>query len=220
MASDAQLTKLTNPVGHTRAAQTSFAAVDWTLAPWAIAGVVLSLTEEENSLLGTSESGALALTSDASTLSVGGSARFDLGDRVTLSAAWSFGRTEATPEAGSIVQSYSEISSHSYGIAISREGLFSNGDSIGLAVSRPLHITQGTASLLASTGVTDERGIVYTQESVSLASSTPETNVELGYATLLSLDTMLMANLIYQQNAGGEAGENAIAGLVTVKTRW
>ena len=220
MASDAQLVRLTDPVGHTRAAQTSFVALDWTLAPWAMTGIVLGMIEEENSLLGTSESGALALTSDASTLSVGGSARFDLGQRVTLSAAWSFGRTEAAPEAGSIVQSYSEISSHSYGIAISREGLFSDGDSIGFAVSRPLHITQGTASLLASTGVTDERGIVYTQETLSLASATPETDVELGYTTFLSLDTMLMANLIYQQNVGGEAGENAIAGLVTIKTRW
>jgi hypothetical protein len=31
---------------------------------------------------------------------------------------------------------------------------------------------------------------------------------------------MLQASLIYQQNAGGEAGTNAVAGLVTVTTRW
>jgi hypothetical protein len=220
MASDAQLAKLTEPAGNIRSAQTSFAALDWSPASWALAGFVLGMTEEENSMLGTSENGALALTSDASTLSFGGSARFDLGQRVTLSASWSFGRTEATPEAGSIVQSYSEISSQSYGVAIAREGLFSDGDSIGIAVSRPLHITKGTAFLQASSGVTDGREIIYAQETVQLASATPETNFELGYTTLLSLDTMLMANLIYQQHAGGVADENAIAGLVTLTTRW
>jgi hypothetical protein len=74
--------------------------------------------------------------------------------------------------------------------------------------------------MLASSGVTDDRGIVYAQEIVSLASATPETDYELGYTTLLSVETMLQASLIYQQNAGGEAGTNAVAGLVTVTTRW
>jgi hypothetical protein len=220
MASDAQLTRITDPVGHERSAQSSVAALSWNLTPWAMAGLSLGMTEEENSLLGTQENGALALTADASTVSVGAAARFGLGTNWTLSASWSMGRTEASPEAGSIVQSYSDISSQAYGLAIARQNVFSDGDSLGFAVSRPLHITDGTASIVASTGVTDDRGIVYAQEAVALASATPETDYELGYTTLLSLDTLLMANLIYQQNAGGEAGENAIAGLMTLKTRW
>jgi hypothetical protein len=68
--------------------------------------------------------------------------------------------------------------------------------------------------------VTDDRGIVYAQEIVSLASTTPETDYELGYTTLLSADTMLQASLIYQQNAGGEAGVDALAGVVTLTKRW
>jgi hypothetical protein len=185
-----------------------------------MAAVTLGQTEEENSLLGSTERGALALTSDASTRSVGATTRFELGGRMTLSASWSMGQTDASPVAGSIVQSYGEIASQSYGMALARQGIFSDGDSIGIAVSRPMHITSGSASLLVSTGVTDTRGIVYSQETVSLASATPETDYELGYTTLLSPDTMLGANLIFQQNAGGEAGANAVAGLVTVKTRW
>jgi hypothetical protein len=128
--------------------------------------------------------------------------------------------TEASPVAGSIVQSYSAIVSQSYGVAIARRGIFSDRDSLGLAVSRPLHITSGSASILASSGVTDDRGIVYAQEVVSLASTTPETDYELGYTTLLSADTMLQASLIYQQNAGGEAGVDALAGVVTYTQRW
>jgi len=220
MASDAQLAQITDPVGHERSAQSSVAVLSWQLAPWAMTGLSLGMTEEENSLLGTRESGAFAMTSDASTLSVGGAARFNLGTSWTLSASWSAGRTEASPEAGSIIQSYSDISSQAYGLAIARQNIFNSGDSLGFAVSRPLHITEGTATILASTGVTNDRGIVYGQETVSLASATPETDFELGYSTLVSVDTLVTANLIYQQNAGGEAGEDAIAGLVTVKTRW
>jgi hypothetical protein len=74
--------------------------------------------------------------------------------------------------------------------------------------------------MYASTGVTEGREIIYTQENVALASSTPETDYELGYTTKLSADTSLQANFIYQQNVGGEANEDAVAGLMTLKTRW
>lgn len=220
MASDAQLAMITDKTGHARSAQSTLAALSWNLAPWAMVGVNLGQTQEENGMLGSTESGALALTSDATTRSVGASTRLDLGAGVSLSASWSMGHTDASPEAGSIVQSYSPIESQAYGVAIARQGIFSDRDSLGLAVSRPLHITAGSALMLASTGVTDDRGIVYAQENVSLASATPETDYELGYTTLLSVDTMLQASLIFQQNVGGEAGEQAVAGLVTVTKRW
>lgn len=220
MASDEQLAMIRDDAPQTRSAQSTLAALSWNLAPWAMVGVSLAQTDEENGMLGSTENGALALTSEASTHSVGASTRLELGGDVALSASWSMGRTDALPVAGSIVQSYSQVESQSYGIALARRGIFSDFDSLGLAVSRPLHITSGSATMLASSGVTDDRGIVYAQEIVSLASATPETDYELGYTTLLSVETMLQASLIYQQNAGGEAGTNAVAGLVTVTTRW
>lgn len=220
MASDAQLAMIRDDTSQTRSAKSMLAAVSWELAPWAMVGVSLGQTDEEDSMLGSRESGALALTSEASTRSAGVSTRVDLGGGYALSASWSMGETDASPVAGSIVQSYSPIESQAYGMAIARRGIFSDRDSLGLAVSRPLHITSGSASILASNGVTDDRGIVYAQEIVSLASATPETDYELGYTTLLTASTMLQASLIYQQNAGGEAGANALAGVVTYTRRW
>lgn len=220
LADDRTLSRLTQDAEHTRSAQSTLAAMSWNFAPWGTAGVSVGLTEEQNSLLGSTESGALALTSDATTASVGTAVKLDLGDKWNLSASWSLGRTQASPVAGSIVQAYSEIESQAYGIAIAKEGIFEDDDSLGFAVSRPLHVTSGTATMYASTGVTADREIIYTQETVSLASSTPETDYELGYTTKLSADTSLQANFIYQQNVGGEASEDAVAGLVTLKTRW
>ena len=220
MADDRMLAKLTQDMDHQRSAQNTVAGVNWNFASWGSAGVTAAYTQEENSVLGSTEHGALALTSSAATTSVGVSGRFDLGDRWTATASWSMGRTSATPMGGGLVQAYSDIESQAYGIAVSKTGVFDDDDSIGFAVSRPLHITGGTASLHASTGVTEGREVIYSDETVGLASSTPETDFEAGYTNRLSPDTSLQANVIYQQNVGGDANTDAVAGLVTLKTRW
>lgn len=74
--------------------------------------------------------------------------------------------------------------------------------------------------MIASTGVTRGREIVYTTETINLASATPETDVEFGYAAALGPVTFLQINAIYQMDLGGVAGEEAIAGLATLSTQW
>ncbi|MCE9520884.1 MAG: S8 family serine peptidase [Alphaproteobacteria bacterium] len=205
---------------HVRSAQNTVAALSWQFADWGLVGLSAARTEEENSLLGTYEQGALALTSDAATSSIGFGARFDLGDAWEISASWSVGATDASPLNGSLVQSYSNIQSQAYGLALSKAGIFGKTDSLGFAVSRPLHITEGSAVIHASTGVTEEREILYSTETLNLASSTPETDYEVGYTAKLDDGLTLQANAMYQQDVGGEAGERAVAGYVTLKAQW
>jgi len=216
---DEQLT-LTQDPAHLRSAQNTVAAMSWQFAPWGVVGLNAAYTEEENSLLGTYEQGALALTADAATSSIGFGARFDLGDDWAMSASWSQGETEVSPVAGGLFQSVSSIGSQAYGLALSKTGIFGKTDSLGFAVSRPLHITDGSAVIHASTGVTEEREILYSTEIINLASSTPETDYEVGYTAMLDDGVTLQANAMYQQDAGGEAGENAVAGYVTLKAQW
>ena len=220
LASDQVLARLTQDATHQRSAQNTMAAMSWQFAPWGVAGLNAAYTQEENSLLGTSEQGALALTASAATTSVGAGVRFDLGEAYALSASWSMGRTTASPVAGSLFQSFSDIESQAYGVALSKTGIFSDTDSLGIAVSRPLHITGGSAVMRASTGVTEDREIVYSTEVLNLASSTPETDYEIGYTARLDEGLTLQTNVMFQQNAGGEAGVNAVAGLVTLKATW
>ncbi len=220
LASDRVLATLTQDGTHERSAQNTVAAMSWRFARWGVAGLNAAYTQEENSLLGTNEHGALALTSSAETTSIGTGVRFDLGDAYALSASWSMGKTNASPDAGSLFQSFSDIESQAYGIALSKTGIFGDTDSLGIAVSRPLHITGGTAVLRASTGVTEDREIVYSTEVLNLASSTPETDYEVGYTARLDEGLTLQTNVMFQQNAGGEAGVNAVAGLVTLKAQW
>ena len=130
------------------------------------------------------------------------------------------GKTDASPVAGSLFQSFSNIESQAYGLALSKTGVFGDRDSLGIAISRPLHISGGTAVIHASTGVTEDREIVYSTEVLNLASSTPETDYEIGYTAKLDEGLTLQTNVMFQQNAGGEAGANAVAGLVTLKAEW
>ena len=55
---------------------------------------------------------------------------------------------------------------------------------------------------------------------MNLASSTPETDYEVGYKATLDEGLTLQANAMYQQDLGGEAGEKAVAGFVTLKAQW
>ncbi|NOT40212.1 MAG: S8 family serine peptidase [Alphaproteobacteria bacterium] len=211
---------LTQDQSHARSAENTLAAVSWRFAPWGVAGVNIAQTGEANSLLGSDEAGALMLTADAATTSVGFGVRANLGDDWVASASWSHGSTAATPVANGLVQSFSGIESQAYGFALAKRGVFGNVDSLGLAISRPLHITSGTAVATASTGVTETREIVYSTEVLDLASPTPETDFELGYSTIVGEGLLLQTSAMYQQNAGGVSGENAVAAFVTLKGSW
>jgi hypothetical protein len=114
----------------------------------------------------------------------------------------------------------SQIESEAYGVALSKLGIFGDHDSFGFAVSRPLHITAGSALMTLSTGVTDAREIIYSTERVALASGTPETDYEIGYTTKLDDGLTLEANTLYQQDVGGEAGRNGVAAFTTLRARW
>src|SRR5262249_9750559 len=124
------------------------------------------------------------------------------------------------PTAGSLFQSVSDLESEAYGVAVAKLGIFGDADSLGFALSRPLHITDGSAMMTLSTGVTEARDIIYSSERVSLASATPETDYELGYTARLDDGVLLQVNGLYQQDVGGQAGEDGVAAFATLKTNW
>jgi hypothetical protein len=211
---------LSQDVTHVRSAENTMAAASWRFASWGTAGFNVAYTHEANSLLGTMERGALALTSNASTMSLGIGGRANLGDDWVVSASWSRGETEATPMADGLIRGLSTLQSEAYGLALSKRGVFGESDMAGFAVSRPLHITSGQAVVTASTGVTEAREILYSTETLDLASVHPETDYELGYTAKLGERTSIQASAMYQQDAGDQTGTDAIAAFATLKTNW
>lgn len=220
MTADEAASYFNQDTTHLRSAENTAAAFSWQFADWGTAGATFAQTSEANSLLGTTEQGALALTAESKTTSIGLGARFDLGDNWTASASYSRGQTEAAPAANGIIKSFSGIESEAYGVAVAKKGVFGKQDSVGFAVTRPLHITSGSATMMASTGVTSDREIVYGTEVVDLARTTPETDYEVGYTARLNDNLTLQANAMVQTNVGGEAGRTGVAGFVTLKGTW
>jgi hypothetical protein len=205
---------------HLASGEGSTAALSWRVAPWGLVGFNVAYTDEDNALFGALEGGALALTAEASTASVGAGARVNLGSDWVASASWNAGVSHVVPLAGGLFANVSELHTEAYGVALAKRGIFGAADAIGFGVSRPLHVVEGQAVMIASTGVTRGREIVYTTETINLASATPETDLEFGYTAALGPMTVLQINAIYQMDLGGVQGEEAIAGLATVSTHW
>ncbi|MCE9520885.1 MAG: S8 family serine peptidase [Alphaproteobacteria bacterium] len=212
--------RLSRDETHVASGEGSTASLSWRFANWGMAGATVAYTDERNALFGGFEAGALALTGNADTLSVGFGARANLGNDWVASASWSTGVSRVTPLAGGLFATVSDLQTSAYGVALAKRGLFGDGDSIGLGVSRPLHVVDGRALLVASTGVTKSREIIYTSETIDFASATPETDFELGYTARLAPGVLFQANAIYQLNLSGLADSEAIAGFATVKTIW
>lgn len=180
----------------------------------------VAYTDEQNALFGGFEAGALALTGDAETVSTGLGVRVNLGGDWAASASWSAGISRVTPLAGGLFANVSDLRTTAYGMALARRGLFGANDAIGFGISRPLHIVDGSALFIASTGVTKSREIIYSTETIDFASATPETDFEFGYTAQLAGGVSFQANAIYQLNLGGLSSSEAVAAFATVKTVW
>lgn len=224
---DDEILTLEERLAQSRSDQTHLSSVEGTsasvsvrLAPWALAGVNVAHTDQDNALFGGVEGGALALTAEAETTSAGAALRVNLAQDWVASASWNAGVSRVVPLAGGLFANVSELRTSAYGVALAKRGVFGADDAIGFGVSRPLHIVDGSAVLTAATSVGAGREIVYATETILLASATPETDFEFGYTAALGTQTFLQFNAIYQLDLGGVAGDEAVAGLATVRTAW
>jgi subtilisin family serine protease len=209
-------TKATQLLGRSslydqRQADATVASLNWDVAKWAGLGLTASQTSERNGMLGGMGTGALNLASATNTTAVGVSARVGFGSGWVTTASYSEGFTQLDLKPNTLITSATDLRSRSYGVAVAKHGLFGDNDSLGLALSRPIQVYSGSANLIAATG--DNNGALsYSHETLSLASRTPETDLEFGYVTtFLDGALALQTNAAYQMNLAGQNGTNALA---------
>ncbi len=216
-----QTTRGTQSSFDRRAADASMVAMNWDFASWGGLGVTASQTSERNGLLGGMASGALTLANSADTTALGITGRVGFGDGWVTTVSYSEGMTSLNLKADSIFTGADTLRSRSYGLAIAKHGLFDKGDSLGLAVSRPVQIYAGSLNISAATGIDADRNLVISNEKVSLVSGTPETDVEMGYVTTFFDGSLaLQANAGYQMNVAGESGRNGLTVLSRAKINF
>lgn len=205
--------QLTQPqtAAYQRHAQGTMAGLTWDFARWGGVGVTLSQTDEQNGLLGGITTGAMAVNRTATTTAMGLSSRVGFGDGWVSTLSYSEGVTHLALQTDGLVDGADVLHSRSYGVAISKFGVFGQDDSVGFALSRPIHVYQGGVDLTAATGVDSDSNVIVSHEHVSLASATPETDIEAGYVTsFLDGALSLQANTAYQMNVDGRTNVNAV----------
>jgi subtilisin family serine protease len=201
-----------------RRAEGSVAGLTWDFAKWGGLGVTVSQTDEHNGLLGGFTSGALSISRMAQTTAAGFNARVGFGDGWVSTASYSEGLTRVNLQTDGLVDGIDTLHSRSYGIALAKNQVFGDNDSMGIALTRPIHVYQGGLHLTAATGYDQQGNITISSEHVSLSSSTPETDLETGYvSTYLNGALSLQANAAYQMNVDGRSGTNAVTVLSRVR---
>lgn len=186
--------------------------LDWAFASWGGLGLSATSVTEYNAILGGEQIGALSIADEATTRAVTLQGRVSLGDGFILSGAWNEGATSINTPSDGIFTNVDDLHSRTYGLAISKIGVFGNSDLIGFAVSRPLHIVGGSGELTIATDVNGDRTLVYGTEAINFGWDALQTDYELGYsATLMDGAVGFELNAAYQQNIGGFAGEDGVA---------
>ena len=203
-----------------RTVDAAVASMSWDFTDWGGLGVTATQTSEQNGLLGGFASGALSTSDAANTTALGVSARVGFGDGWVTTASYSEGITQLDLKPNGIISSADALHSRAYGIAVAKHGLFGD-DSLGFAVTRPIQIYSGAADITAADGVDANGNITIGHEHLSLATSTPETDIELGYVTtFLDGALALQANAAYQVNLDGQERTNALALVSRAKIKF
>ena len=188
--------------------QRSFlAGLSWDFSDWA----GLNLSGISNSQKG-DPIGFADLTPGATTNALNASAHVDFGSGWVTTAAFSEGLTQLDQKSGVA----SAIDSQSYSIAIAKRGLFGQ-DALGFSFTRPSpNLLDNNLTMVMGTG--DLPPLIVAGNNV--LGSTKETDLQLGYSTVIYGTVDLQANAAYQMNFQGQPGANSLAVLSRAKIKF
>jgi len=181
----------------------------------------LSFLKEYGGRLGESSSSMFAVSGDARTVSAQFGAALALTDRVTIGAQATAARTAAQKglENGLVTQK-SETSSLAYAVTLAAADMFAAGDRLDLALGQPLMSQSGAMDIALATGANLDTGApIVERRRVSLATDTPETRLELGYARLMGATCVGLAALS-RFDADGEPGRDVHAVMLRTSTQF
>ena len=191
-----------------RSIGTTTANLNWNFAEWGGVALNASQSNANTSLLGTVPA-SLRGTGVTDSTALGISARVGFGEGWVTTLTYAEGVTQLDLSRDKIVTGTDPVHSEAYGIGFAKKGLFGD-DALGIALSRPLQIYNGSNSF----------GALNTNFALANTQAR-ESDVELGYVTTFLDGTLaLQANAAYQLNASGARGQNAVAGVARAKLNF
>ena len=185
-----------------RAANAAVMSVSWRFADWGGLGVSASQTNEQNGVLGGVASGALDVARSSDTSAIDTSLRLGLGGNWLATLSYGEGVTRLNVQPNGLLSSARALRSRSYGIAVATRDILGD-DSLGFALTRPMHAYSGSANLTVATGVDDAGNLTISHGQVSFAEGTPETDLEIGYSkAFMGGRLSLQSDAAYQMDLG------------------
>ena len=162
-------------------------------------GIQMGYLLEDGSLFGGSSNGPFSVDS-ASTLSLGLSASWEISDRLTLVGSYNEGLTSVKENGNGLLSDFSSLRSNARAGGILAKSVFSYQDRLGLAVSQPLGIRQGSVDLDVPVR-RDVAGNIYkTHERLDLGTGdNPETRFELFYGRTIGTKTSAYVHFVHKE---------------------
>lgn len=185
--------------GYARDSEASLLAADWDVGESGTFMLQLGSLSEDGSLLGGSSRGAFSVEDTDSTSWLLG-ARWRLAGNLDLFGY--YGRAESRPEAGglSLIEDISTVRSETFGLGLAAGGLLQKDDRFGVAISRPLRVIDGTASLSVPQSRDLAGRTAARRERVSLAPEAAATDLEAYYYFNAGDRTRIGAHFLYTRN--------------------
>jgi len=180
-------------------------------------GLQLSQLIEHGSLLGGSSDGPLSVDR-AETTALGLSAVYRFGEVVSLIGRYTEGFTRVQDKSNSLLHDFSTLRSNSIALGLMADGLWSRHDQLGIAISQPLRVIDGDATLTVASARDVAGNLRWNSERLGLAPADAELDVEAYYRVRLRPRAELGAYFLYQDSPyhSAELG-HAVSAYTTLK---
>jgi hypothetical protein len=138
--------------------------------------------QEGDSVLGTTQTGALNFSGKANTNVVNFGVALPLAPHLTFAAQYAVGYTgNVANQAASLVPGYTDVRSTAYAASVSFAEAFRTGDSLGVTVSQPMRVVSGAMQMVMPVGADENGSPVMASRSISLRPDGRETRADVLY---------------------------------------
>jgi hypothetical protein len=168
-------------------------------------GLLLGQLDEQSALLDASGDGALALADGARTRFVGLAGALALTPGLELFGQAGIGLTAPGGSAGGLIDDVSTLRSHSAGAGLAKRYLLSTNDRLVLAVSQPLRVEAGDASIDRPIARTLDGHVSRRDERIDLEPSGRQLNLEMAYDIDLAVGRRLGVNWLTELQPGHDS---------------
>ena len=164
---------------------------------------------EQETWLGNSSDGVLAVGDNNDTLSKNIGVEYQIGNNV-LSLDYSRGKTDINTVNDSLIKSFSDVETESYRLAY--EIHKDKHNTLGWSFSLPSHVTSGTMDLEVAESVNLDGTINYTNIRSELTQQTKEKNIGfyLNHTPTHDTDAAYNFTAEYRQDVAGESGRDGV----------